>query len=96
MIYPIGSTLRASVAILLIVSVALMAQTPPIANDPPKTARYYRQQAAAAYQAKDYAAAIENFKKAAEIIPDHPTLHYNLACVYALAGRRAEALSSLA
>jgi sugar lactone lactonase YvrE len=64
-------------------------------DDPPKNARYYRQQAAAAYKAKDYAAAIDNFKKAAEIIPDHPTLYYNLACMYALAGRKDDALSSL-
>ncbi|HSO73749.1 MAG TPA: hypothetical protein VLU47_02845 [Blastocatellia bacterium] len=67
----------------------------PAADDPPKTARYYRQQAAAAYKAKDYPAAIENFKKAAELIPDHPTLLYNLACVNALAGRKSEALASL-
>jgi hypothetical protein len=65
------------------------------ADDPPKTARYYRQQAAAAYKAKDYPTAIENFKKAAELIPDHPTLLYNLACVNALAGRKSDALASL-
>ncbi|MFY9611404.1 MAG: tetratricopeptide repeat protein [Blastocatellia bacterium] len=65
------------------------------ADDPPRTARYYRQQAAAAYKAKDYPAAIENFKKAAEIIPDHPTVLYNLACMYALAGRKSEALAHL-
>lgn len=64
-------------------------------DDPPKTARYYRQQAAAAYKAKDYPTAIENFKKAAELIPDHPTLLYNLACVNALAGRKSDALASL-
>jgi tetratricopeptide (TPR) repeat protein len=64
-------------------------------DDPPKTARYYRQRAAEAYKAKDYPSAIENFKKAAEIIPDHPTLLYNLACMYALAGRKNEALASL-
>ena len=67
----------------------------PAADDPPRTARYYRQQAAAAYKAKDYLAAIENFRKAAELIPDHPTLLYNLACVNALAGRKSEALASL-
>jgi hypothetical protein len=66
-----------------------------VRDDAPKTARYYRQQAAAAYRAKDYAAAIDNFKKAAEIIPDHPTLFYNLACMYALAGRKEDALASL-
>ncbi|HSF24961.1 MAG TPA: hypothetical protein VLE20_12115 [Blastocatellia bacterium] len=64
-------------------------------DDPPRTARYYRQQAAAAYRAKDYIAAIENFKKAAELIPDHPTLLYNLACVNSLAGRKTDALAAL-
>jgi hypothetical protein len=82
---------------LVVGAVAVLVPLGAAANDdPPKTARYYRQQAAAAYKAKDYAAAIENFKKAAEIIPDHPTLFYNLACVYALAGRKNDALSSLA
>src|SRR5262249_39973742 len=49
-----------------------------IAGDEPKTARYYRQQAIAAYKAKDYALAAENFNKALALIPDHPTLLYNL------------------
>lgn len=76
--------------------VALLAQPWAAAgDDPPKTARYYRQRAAEAYKAKDYPSAIENFRKAAEIIPDHPTLLYNLACMYALAGRKSEALASL-
>jgi hypothetical protein len=48
-------------------AVALLAQTPIATNDdPPKTARYYRQQAAAAYKAKDTTAAIENFKGRAD------------------------------
>lgn len=73
----------------------LSAVQVPAADDPPKNARYYRQQAAAAYKAKDYPAAIESFEKAAELIPDHPTLLYNLACVNALAGRKSEALAWL-
>ena len=89
--------LKVSASSLLLAGVVLIVQLGAAANDdPPKTARFYRQQAAAAYRAKDYAAAIENFKKAAEIIPDHPTLFYNLACMYALAGRKDDALSSLA
>lgn len=93
----IASRLDLVVLALLIVAVTQVVQPEAEANeDPPKTARYYRQQAAAAYKAKDYKAAIENFEKAAEIVPDHPTLYYNLACVYALAGRKADALSYLA
>jgi len=92
----LGVIVTATGSAVFVVAVGLLPQTLTFANDdPPKTARYYRQQAAAAYKAKDYPAAIENFKKAAEIIPDHPTLHYNLACMYALAGRRDDALSYL-
>ena len=79
---------------LALLLVALSAQATPN-DDPPRTARYYRQQAAAAYGLKDYPAAIENFKKAAELIPDHPSILYNLACVSALAGKKAEALAWL-
>ena len=83
-------------ALLAAGAVALLSQPWAAAgDDPPKTARYYRQRAAEAYKAKDYPSAIENFRKAAEIIPDHPTLLYNLACMYALAGRKSEALASL-
>lgn len=93
----IASRLNFARVAFLLAGVAALMQLGAIASDdPPKTVRYYRQQAAAAHKAKDYAAAIENFKKAAEIIPDHPTLHYNLACMYALAGRKEDALSSLA
>lgn len=83
-------------ALLVVSAVVPLAQPWAAAcDDPPKTARYYRQRAAEAYKAKDYPSAIENFKKAAEIIPDHPTLLYDLACMYALAGRKNEALASL-
>jgi hypothetical protein len=83
-------------ALLMVGVLALCAQSWAAAgDDPPKNARYYRQRAAEAYKAKDYPSAIENFRKAAEIIPDHPTLLYNLACMYALAGRKSEALASL-
>lgn len=88
--------MNGSIILVAGVAASLGWSTAIASEDPPKTARYYRQQAAVAYKAKDYAAAIENFKKAVEIIPDHPTLHYNLACVYALTGRKGEALSSLA
>jgi len=90
--------LRVSRVALLVAIFSLMqaaAMQAAANDDPPGTARYYRQQAAAAYKAKDYAAAIENFKKAAELVPDHPTVIYNLACMYALAGRKNEALAAL-
>jgi sugar lactone lactonase YvrE len=83
-------------ALLVVGVVALLSQSLAAAGDDlPKTSRYYRQRAAEAYKLKDYPLAIENFRKAAEIIPDHPTLLYNLACMYALAGRKSDALASL-
>ena len=91
------SRLRLSGSALLVVgAVALMIQHPAVAaDDPPKNARYYRQQAAAAYKAKDYALAIDNLKKALELIPDHPTLFYNIAAISALQGKKTEAIASL-
>jgi hypothetical protein len=87
---------RLRVSGVAVLPVAILLLAPAAANDdPPRTARYYRQQAASAYKAKDYAAAIENFKKAAELVPDHPSVIYNLACMYALAGRKSEALAAL-
>ena len=77
---------------LVAVAVSAYVRDP---EDPPKSARYYRQQAAAAYGIKNYPLAIENFQKAADLIPDHPTIIYNLACMYALAGRSGDALSAL-
>lgn len=64
-------------------------------KEAPKTARYYRQQAAAAYKAKDYVAAIDNLNRALELIPDHPTFYYNIAAISALQGKKAEAIASL-
>ncbi|HXI92436.1 MAG TPA: tetratricopeptide repeat protein, partial [Blastocatellia bacterium] len=83
-------------ALLVVVLIALAAQHGSTANDdPPKTARYYRQQAAAAYKTKDYASAIDHLKKALELIPDHPTLFYNIAAISALQGKKNEAIASL-
>jgi hypothetical protein len=85
------STAR-SISRVLIAAVALLPLT---RADEPRTARYYRQKAAAAYRAKDYAAAAANFNKALELIPDHPTLFYNLAAVSALQGKKTESLAFL-
>src|SRR5260221_14717048 len=83
-------------ALLVIGALTLMVHHPARANDdPPKTARYYRQQAAAAYKAKDYKLAIDNLKKALELIPDHPTLFYNIAAISALQGKKSDAIAGL-
>ncbi|MEW6126604.1 MAG: hypothetical protein AB1757_06150 [Acidobacteriota bacterium] len=65
-------------------------------DGPTKDARFYRQQAMAAYKAKNYAAFAENLEKALQFTPDHPTLLYNLAIAYALLNRPQAALQTLA
>lgn len=85
---PSGKLLAALVAFLALANAGS-------ASDEPKTARYYRRQAAVAYKAKDYASAEANFKKALDLIPDHPTLLYNLAAVSALQGKKSESFAFL-
>jgi sugar lactone lactonase YvrE len=81
---------------LVILAVTLIPGLPMAGkDDPAKTARYYRQQAAVAYKNKDYAAAINNLNKALELIPDHPSLFYNIAAISALQGKKPEAIASL-
>jgi hypothetical protein len=58
-------------------------------------ARYYETLAVKAYQAKDYAAFLENMKQAAALRPDHPRIVYNLSAAYALNGRKGEAIDWL-
>src|SRR5689334_960809 len=58
-------------------------------------ARFYRQQAVKAYQEKNYEECLDNLQKAAALIPDHPTILYNIAAVDALLGRKEDALNSL-
>jgi tetratricopeptide (TPR) repeat protein len=58
-------------------------------------ARHYETLAGKAYQSKDYAAFLENMKRAAELRPDHPRIVYNLSAAYALNGRKAEAVDWL-
>jgi tetratricopeptide (TPR) repeat protein len=48
-----------------------------------------------AYRAGDYDRAIAIVSGGLEDYPDHPTIHYQLACYHALAGRRADALRHL-
>jgi hypothetical protein len=64
-------------------------------RDVPHDARYYRRQAAAAYEAKDYNSALDSLKKAAELIPDHPSIIYGIASMHALLGNEAKAIAAL-
>ncbi len=58
-------------------------------------ARQYAQLAVKAYKEKDYAAFLENMKRAVDLRPTHQTYMYNLAVAYALAGDRQKALEWL-
>ncbi|HEX8250314.1 MAG TPA: hypothetical protein VF599_19225 [Pyrinomonadaceae bacterium] len=58
--------------------------------------QYFWQQSLAAYKNKDYAAFLENSRKALETGPaNHPTLFYNAARAYSLTGDKTEAVKWL-
>ncbi len=81
---------RAAVTVfaMLILTGGAVAQQPNI--------EAVEQQFRAAYDAKDYKKAVELGKKLVEIGPKQGGLHqYNLACCQALAGQKADALTSL-
>jgi hypothetical protein len=81
---------------LCLLASALLAPPARPAQDAVAEARAYMQKAAQAHKEKDYAAYLENMKRAAHLRPGHPTLLYNLAGAHALAGDRAEAARLLA
>jgi hypothetical protein len=80
---------------LIIFVCVLFTQTMLRGQEPQRDVRYYSQQAQKAYEEKNYAAYLENMRLAAGLRPGHPTLLYNLAGAYALAGNRPEALAGL-
>src|SRR5215216_5612002 len=83
--------------IFCLMAIGFPSQIHPVkADGEAKDARYYRQQAMVAYQAKNYAAVAENLEKARALIPDHPTILYNLAIAYTFLGKTALALATLA
>lgn len=94
---PITNRLKVTgIALMVVCAAALLPRLREVAADEPaKTARYYRQKAAAAYKEKNYPAAIDNLKKALELIPDHPTLVYNIAAMSALEGKKLDAIAGL-
>jgi sugar lactone lactonase YvrE len=80
---------------LIILACALLTQTGLRGQETQKDVRYYSQQARKAYEEKNYAAYLENMRLAVGLRPGNPTLLYNLAGAYALAGNRQEALAGL-
>jgi hypothetical protein len=82
--------------IAVIFFVALSFQTTLRAQvEKAKTVNDYQKQAIADYRAKDYAAALENFKKAAELVPNYPRFIYNIAALECLLGNQTEAIKGL-
>lgn len=92
--YRSGRPLLLLLLLLLLLVCALMSQTRLRAQEV-RDVRYYTQQAAKAYQEKNYTAYLENMLRAVELRPDNPALLYNLAGAYALAGNRGAALDGL-
>lgn len=88
---------RAALAAVVCMSVCLAAGgSGARAQDArPRDGRFYESLAAKAYQAKDYAAFLENMKQAARLRPNHPRLIYHLSAAYALNGMRDESLQWL-
>jgi hypothetical protein len=60
-----------------------------------KTVSDYQKRALTAYKAKDFAASLENFKKAAELVPNYPRFIYNIAALETMLGNKTEALKAL-
>lgn len=85
-----------TVLMMLVLCLVSAAPAARLAQDKQaKDARYYRQQAAAAFKAKDYASALENLKRADQLIPNHPTIVYNLAIANTALGNKTDAVKLL-
>jgi tetratricopeptide (TPR) repeat protein len=75
-------------------TIALVIGGPPGNQFPVSPWEYYFA-AQPAYDAGDYAGAAEIVSEGLAEHPDHPTIHYQLACYYALGGDRERALEHL-
>lgn len=60
-----------------------------------KTVNEYQKQAIIDYKAKDYAASLENFKKASALVPNYPRFIFNIAALQSLLGNNAESIKTL-
>jgi sugar lactone lactonase YvrE len=80
-----------TIVFLSVFAVCLNAQTGAEMSESVK----FERQAAADYEAKDYAEFLENMKRADQLRPNHARILYNLADAYALNGKQDEALTIL-
>lgn len=90
--------IRSCLATLVIVLVSLLPLRAGINSQQAEAFpwQYYWQEAVTAYQKKDFAAFLENAKRAAALAPGrHPLLLLHLARAYSLTGERAEAVKVL-
>ncbi|HEX8650943.1 MAG TPA: hypothetical protein VF708_08870 [Pyrinomonadaceae bacterium] len=87
--------IRAARNIILVMMCACALSTHLISSaqtQQPKDARQYAQLAVKAYKEKDYAAFLENMRRAMDLRPTHQTYMYNLAVAYAQAEKLREPL----
>jgi tetratricopeptide (TPR) repeat protein len=89
---PVG-THRAAVAEEAETTVMVVSGAPGAAMPPSAFEHWYLAQAP--YEAGDYERAIEVASEGLADYPDHPLLHYNLACFCSMAGRADEAIEHL-
>lgn len=64
-------------------------------QDDAENARIYYQRGMQAYQEKNYEACLENLLKAEKLSSLSPEIKYNIACAYALTGKKQEAVDYL-
>ena len=79
----------------LLLTAVLFAAAPAFPEHPVATAQRVQREAAAAYQAGDFATFVTALERARALNPASYATLYNLACGYALTGRKAEALDLL-
>lgn len=75
----------------LLIAVFLFASTIRPQESPRRSYLSYYGRGMEAYQKKDYAAYLENFREAVKLAPAHPAVIQNLARAHALVGNREEA-----
>jgi sugar lactone lactonase YvrE len=80
---------------LFIAAIFIMVSASFAQDTPRRGLGYYYTQGLAAYQKKDYQTFLDNFKKAAEVAPNHLEVMYNLARGYALVGDKSKAIAIL-
>jgi DNA-binding beta-propeller fold protein YncE len=85
----------ACLVFVLIAGIAAPGPAPAQEKDPVQRSRELARRARDAYDHHDYATSARFYQEAVDLRPNHPTLVYNLAAVYALNGQVEASLSTL-